>query len=77
MLLPCFGWYRVDPRGNRSGIDAQFVPPVEQLAFRVSLPGEIDFREVRPEPLRVVVETLRRQASSDALTVELPDLASP
>jgi transglutaminase-like putative cysteine protease len=27
------GWYRVDARGNRKGVDAQFTPPKEQLAF--------------------------------------------
>jgi len=24
------GWYRVEPRGNREGVDAQFTPPKEQ-----------------------------------------------
>ena len=32
--LPEFGWYRLDARGNKPGVDAQFVPPVERLAFR-------------------------------------------
>ena len=25
--LPDFGWYRIDARGNRTGIHAQFDPP--------------------------------------------------
>ena len=33
IFLPEIGWYRVDPRGNRDGVDAQFIPPQEQLAF--------------------------------------------
>ena len=27
------GWYRVDARGNKEGINAQFTPPHEQLAY--------------------------------------------
>ncbi len=29
VYLPEFGWYRVDARGNRPDVDAQFAPPVE------------------------------------------------
>ena len=39
--LPEVGWYRIDPRGNKGGVNAQFTPPVEQLAFSVRLPGEM------------------------------------
>ena len=28
-----FGWYRIDPRGNKEGVNAQFNPPSETLAF--------------------------------------------
>ena len=35
ILLPEIGWYRVDPRGNRAGVNAQFIPPQEQLAFEI------------------------------------------
>ena len=27
VLLPEFGWYRIDPRGNKPGVDARFDPP--------------------------------------------------
>src|SRR5262245_12914668 len=33
LFLPELGWYRVDARGNKPEVDAQFRPPVEQLAF--------------------------------------------
>lgn len=36
------GWYRIDARGNKPGIDAQFTPPVERLPFPTGLPGEAD-----------------------------------
>ncbi len=74
VLLPEYGWYRVDPRGNRAGIDAQFVPPLEQLAFPIVLAGEADLPEIWADPLPVVVEALRRYDSSDALWENLPDV---
>ena len=75
VLLPDVGWYRADPRGNRAGIDAQFTPPVERLAFTVRLAGERDLPEVWPDPLPVVVQTLRAHTRADILGKHLPDLA--
>jgi len=72
--LPGFGWYRVDPRGNRPGVNAQFTPPVEQLAFPIVLPGEADLPEIWPDPLPVVVEALRSYATAEALWENLPDV---
>ena len=57
--LPEFGWYRLDARGNKPGVDAQFVPPVERLAFRPAAAGEVDFAEILADPLPVVVDALR------------------
>jgi transglutaminase-like putative cysteine protease len=74
VLLPGVGWYRADPRGNRAGIDAQFVPPVEQLAFSVRLAGEADLPGILPDPLPVVVDTIRTYSSADRLGENLPDL---
>jgi transglutaminase-like putative cysteine protease len=72
--LPDGGWYRVDPRGNRVGVDAQFTPPVERLAFAIRLPGEADLRAIYPDPLPVVIEALRKHRTWDALGEHLPDL---
>jgi len=74
VLLPQVGWYRVDPRGNRAGIDAQFVPPVERLAFSATLPGEADLPEIWPDPIPVVVEALRAHTEADVLGEHLPDV---
>jgi transglutaminase-like putative cysteine protease len=74
VLLPGVGWYRVDPRGNRAGIDAQFVPPIEQLAFAIKRPGEADLPEVWPDPLPVVVRTLRSYTTAHEVGDHLPDL---
>ena len=66
------GWYRIDARGNRAGIDAQFSPPVERLAFSIGREGEVDFPEVWAEPLSVVVEALRSHESAQDMA--LPDV---
>jgi transglutaminase-like putative cysteine protease len=75
VFLPVHGWYRVDPRGNRAGIDAQFTPPREQLAFMIDQPGEVDFHAIYPDPLPLVVTALQMASTSAALAKNLPDLA--
>ncbi len=74
--LTAHGWYRIDPRGNKPGVDAQFTPPVERLAFAVTAPGEIDLPGIHAEPLPDVVRALYRHNAWDALLVDLPDLSA-
>jgi len=76
VLLPVVGWYRVDARGNRAGIDTQFVPPGERLAFAIRVPGEATFPEIWPDPLPIVVSALRTHTDAQALARNLPDLPS-
>jgi transglutaminase-like putative cysteine protease len=71
--LPNWGWYRLDPRGNKPGVDAQFLPPMEQLAFAANRKGEVDLRDVLADPLSCVVEALQEHATWDAFTRHLPD----
>ncbi len=73
--LADLGWYRLDPRGNKPGIDARFEPPREVLAFRLSDPQERDLPGTLAEPLPVVVEVLERCASIEEVLAGLPDLA--
>jgi transglutaminase-like putative cysteine protease len=75
--LPEFGWYRVDSRGNKPGVNAQFSPPTEKLAFRLRFSEERDFLEVLSDPLAVVVTALRKYSTWDALYNNLPDWDSP
>jgi transglutaminase-like putative cysteine protease len=74
VYLPKVGWYRIDARGNRKGIDAQFTPPKEQLAFRIQFPEEADFQNILPEPLSVVVDALKAQRTWDGMVQNLPDI---
>ena len=68
------GWYRIDARGNKPGVNAQFTPPLEQLAFSTSSQGEVDFPEVWSEPLPIVVEALQNHDTVQSLAKCLPDL---
>jgi transglutaminase-like putative cysteine protease len=74
VFLPEVGWYRVDPRGNRDGINAQFTPPIESLAFSADLPGEVSLPGIHPTPLRIVVDALRQHDTWDSLYRNLPDV---
>ena len=76
VYLPQFGWYRIDSRGNKTGVDAQFCPPVEKLAFQLVYPEEQDFPEILAEPLPIVVSALRTHKTWDALYKNLPDWQS-
>ena len=77
VYLPEFGWYRVDARGNRVDVDAQFGPPVERLAFHPASPEERLFPEILPDPLEVVVAALRRHSDWEVLWSNLPDWDRP
>lgn len=74
VFLPKFGWYRIDARGNRQGVNAQFSPPQEQLAFEIRLPQEADFHQVFAEPLPVVLEALHKSHTWEEVLVNLPDI---
>jgi transglutaminase-like putative cysteine protease len=74
VYLPEHGWYRADPRGNKSGVDAQFTPPTERLAFAIDLPGEADLPDLYAEPLAAVVDTLRRYENASTVAANLPDI---
>lgn len=74
VFLPKIGWYRIDSRGNREDINAQFDPPVEYLAFTVKLKGEVDLPEIWPEPLPIVVKTLSKYHKYYELLNNLPDI---
>ncbi|NEQ99618.1 MAG: transglutaminase family protein [Cyanothece sp. SIO2G6] len=74
IYLPKVGWYRVDPRGNKPGVNAQFTPPQEQLAFNIQFAEEVDFPAIFPEPLPIVVEALQTWKTWDEVLRHLPDI---
>jgi transglutaminase-like putative cysteine protease len=74
VYLPDTGWYRIDPRGNRARVDAQFTPPEERLAFSPQGQEEADFTNILPAPLPAVLIALQTHATWDALLHNLPDM---
>ncbi len=74
VYLPEIGWYRVDPRGNRPGVDAQFTPPIETLAFGIKFSEEADLPEIWTEPLPIVIAALRNFNSYGDGWSFLPDV---
>ena len=75
IYLPKIGWYRVDARGNKTGVNAQFTPPDEQLAFETQFPEEADFQTIFTEPLPIVIEALQAQTTWDDMLHNLPDIS--
>ena len=73
--LPEVGWYRVDARGNKAGVNAQFTPPQEQLAYKIQLPEEANFLAILAEPLQIIVEALQAQSTWDEMLRNLPDIS--
>lgn len=76
IYLEEYGWYRVDARGNKKGVDAQFCPPKEQLAFAIQFEDEIDYSEILSEPLSVVTSTLEKYTTYTDILKNLPDMKS-
>lgn len=73
VYLEEYGWFRVDPRGNKPGIDAQFNPKREQLAYpiRPAL-GEVDYPKVYTRPLNSVIKAMRESENTAALFYARP-----
>ena len=66
-------WIRLDARGNKEGVNAQFGIDTEQLAFPIrSDKGEQDGYIVYPEPDREIVKALTSGKTRTELWNELP-----
>jgi transglutaminase-like putative cysteine protease len=74
VYLKEYGWYRVDARGNKEGVNANFTPPQEQLAFPIISEGEADLPEIWTEPLSVVVQALTQFSDFLDVANNLPDV---
>jgi hypothetical protein len=74
VFLEPFGWYRIDPRGNKEGVEADFCPPVERLAFSTICEGEADLPEIWHEPLEIVVRILEKSKTYMDVADNLPDV---
>ena len=57
-----------------AGVETDFHPPVEKLAYQVKSAGEADLPEVWSEPLEVVVSVLETAATFTEVNANLPDV---
>ncbi|MDD2906947.1 MAG: transglutaminase family protein [Sulfurimonas sp.] len=73
IYLKDYGWYKVDARGNKEGVNAQFNPPIEKLAFELK-DNEFDLPEIYEEPLAVVVQTLEKYKTYEEMINNFPDI---
>lgn len=74
LYLEHYGWYRIDARGNKEGIEAEFSPPIERLAFSIVSDGEADIPGILDEPLEVVVKVLESHNTFLEVANNLPDI---
>jgi transglutaminase-like putative cysteine protease len=66
-------WHRLDPRGNKPGIDAAFDLDRERLAYAIDpARGEADFPERHAEPLPAILAALRGNPTIAELDCNLP-----
>jgi ribosomal protein S18 acetylase RimI-like enzyme len=73
IYLKDFGWYRVDARGNKKGVNAQFTPPFEKLAFELC-ENEFDLPDIYENPLDIVVEKLMKNKTYNEIINDFPDV---
>lgn len=72
-IKECEKWIRLDARGNRKGVDAQFSIDTEKLAFLVRPKmGEVDSFIVYPDPDIKIIEKLRKNKTRTELFDSLP-----
>lgn len=74
VYLEQYGWYRIDARGNKTNVKAEFCPPVEKLAFPIITHGESDLPEIWTEPLPIITQVLESKNTYNEVAENLPDV---
>lgn len=74
VYLEDYGWYRIDARGNKEGVSAEFCPPIERLAFPIISVGEADLPEIWARPILPVVDVLQTKKTYKEVADNLPDI---
>jgi len=73
VYLKKYGWYKIDARGNKEGVDAQFMPPMKKLAF-VPQEHEYDIDVLYEDPLPEIIEALRKNTCYSEMVANFPDI---
>ena len=77
MYLEGAGWFRLDPRGNKPGVNAQFSLNEEHQAYPIRTElGEVDYPDVFVAPLPAVITAMRESCDCSGLFFERPELLS-
>jgi len=68
------GWFRVDPRGNKQGVDSEFTTDKEMLAYKIHPElGEVDYPNVFTKPLPSVITSMKDSSDVDELFYKRPE----
>lgn len=74
IYLEEYGWFRVDPRGNKPGINSQFSIEEEKLAYPIRTEmGEVDYPNVFVKPLDSVVQSMIESENNQELFSKRPE----
>ncbi|HET8839425.1 MAG TPA: transglutaminase family protein [Flavobacteriaceae bacterium] len=69
------GWFRIDPRGNKPGVDSQFTIEEEKLAYPIRPElGEVDYPNILTAPLPSVISSMQNSADCHALFFNRPEI---
>lgn len=74
VYLEDVGWFRLDPRGNKEGVDAQFSTEEERLAYTIRPElGEVDYPNVFIKPLDTVITSMKDSEDTQELFFKRPE----
>lgn len=74
IYLDDYGWFRVDPRGNKEGIHSEFSIQEEKLAYRIRVElGEVDYPNVYVKPLDTVIKAMQESNNCGELFFNRPE----
>lgn len=74
VFLEGHGWYKLDPRGLKSGLESNFTPPIESLPFSSLKSGEYIHREYWAEPSDQIISLLESSQSYLEVIERLPSI---
>lgn len=74
VYLENYGWFRLDPRGNKPGVDSEFSIETEKLAYPIRPElGEVDYPYVFTKPLPEVITSMEDSADTAELFFKRPE----
>ena len=74
VYLEKYGWFRLDPRGNKTGVDSQFSIETEKLAYPIRPElDETDYPNIFTKPLESVLRSMEASKDSAELFFKRPE----